>query len=146
MENHPNDRVTGFKKANNVKQAPEWDHQGTYSVMDELAPAFANPVESTTLDRKALANLAESQASNCVEIGRLCTELAATKKALGEVKQASKGKTRRTNRKLHYSWSHGFRFNPDHTSCSCINCCEGHIEGATSDNIKRGNSRNAPGE
>ena len=106
--------------ANNAEQAPEWDQmqKGTDSAMDNLVPAFTNLSEATALDRQSLANLALAQAFNQEDIGRLRTELAATKKSLGEAKQAPEGKNSRTNRRLHYYWSHGSSFNPDHTSCS----------------------------
>ena len=71
-----------FNKANNAEHAPEWDQQGTNSVMDELAPALAKLAEATSLNRQALENLAAAQASDCAESGWLHTELAATKKAI----------------------------------------------------------------
>ena len=46
-----------------------------------------------------------------------------------------------TGTTMHYCWSHGLGFNPNHTSATCTNRAQGHVETATVENMQGGNNK-----
>ena len=46
-----------------------------------------------------------------------------------------------TSTTMHYCWSHGLGFNPNHTSATCTNRAQGHVETATVENMQGRNNK-----
>jgi len=116
--------------------------------LSETKDAFANLAKEKNEDDKLIAKLQSKVESQGAEIARLHQIIMANNGSpnnngnRNDRRNSDRRNTDRSSKNTNYCWSHGYLVNKDHTSSSCENKREGHVDTATRSNPCGGSTRN----